>query len=72
MVWYGLGIIARHRLIGALVFVSGLRHSLFLATEVVFPLVNFGYTVLVHRPRFRFVLASVFISSTLLFAAMLY
>ena len=72
MVCYGLGIIARHRLIGALVFVSGLRHSLFLATEVVFPLVNFGYTVLVHRPRFRFVLASVFISSTLLFAAMLY
>ncbi len=39
MVWYGLGIIARHRLIGALVFVSGLRHSLFLAAEVVLLLV---------------------------------
>ncbi len=72
MVWYGLGIIARHRLIGALVFVSGLRHSFFLTAEVVLPLVYFGYTVLVHRPRIRFVLASVFISSTLLFAAMLY
>ncbi len=71
MVGYGLCITARHLLIGAVVFVSGLRHVFFLAAEVVLPLVYFGYPVLVPRLRIRFVLTHVFISSTLLLVTML-
>jgi hypothetical protein len=72
MVWYGIGICARLRLIGALVFVTGFRHSLFLTAETAAAVLYFVYTVFVHRPRVRLVLMAIFVSSAALFAAMLY
>ncbi len=74
MVCYGLYITARHQLIGALVFVSGLRNSfLFLAAEVCTSAgLPFDSAILVPRLRIRFVLTHVFISSTLLLVTMLY